>query len=152
MPVFKLRLTTSVSTALPLVPTLPAVTLKLPAVMSTLSLALSPSSKAPATFKVTLWPVAVQLPTVKLLPAPVTVTCTAPPAASVWPTTEPAAPRLTVELALSASILKLLPAPVTAICTAPPAAAVCTDTLPAALKLKTPVLALPSVKALASLR
>ena len=90
-------------------PTLPAVTLRLPAVMSTLSLAPSPSSSAPATFRLTLCTPAFNPPTVK-------------------------SPLLTLKV------------------TAPLAAAVCTATLPPALKFNTPVVALLSVSALASLR
>jgi hypothetical protein len=89
-----------------MVPKLAAWMLKLEAVMSTVA---SPSSTAPAALKVTLWPVAFKLPTVKS-PA-LTPTVTAPEALT-W--------------------VKLV--------------------VPAVLKLSKPVLALVTVKALASFR
>ena len=52
-----------------------------------MSLAPSPSSSAPATLSVTFCVPAWSPPTVKLLPAPVTVICTAPLAAAVCTTT-----------------------------------------------------------------
>jgi hypothetical protein len=72
-----------------LVPKLAAVMLKLAAVMST---AASPSSTAPAALKVTLWPVAVKLPTVKS-PA-LTLTVTALVAVTVVKVVAPPALRL----------------------------------------------------------
>ena len=83
------KVPTSVSSASALVPTLAAVMLRLCAVMS---MAASPSSTAPGVVKVTLWPVAVRLPTVRspalkvTVTAPVAVTLcrfVAPPALSV---------------------------------------------------------------------
>ena len=65
------RLTTSVSKLSVLLPTLAAVMRRDSAVMS---VAVSPSITAPTVLKLTLWPVAVTLPTVKSPALRVTVT------------------------------------------------------------------------------
>jgi hypothetical protein len=72
-----------------LVPTLEALMLKLTAVMS---VAASPSSTAPTVLKLTLWPVALKLPTVKL-PA-LSVTLTAPLEVTLVKTVLPAPVKL----------------------------------------------------------
>jgi hypothetical protein len=102
----KVRLATSVSRLSVLLPTLAAVMLKAWAVMST---PVSPSSTAPVAFKLTVWPVAVKLPTVK----------------------SPAL-KLTVTSPLAVTLVKTV--------------------FPALVKLNKPVLALDTVKALASFR
>jgi hypothetical protein len=68
-----------------LLPTLAAVMFKASAVMST---PVSPSSTAPVALKITFWPVALMLPTVKS-PA-LKVTVTAPVAFTLVKTVEPA--------------------------------------------------------------
>ena len=79
----------SVSRLSLLLPTLAAVMLKDWAVMSVAS---SPSNTAPAALKVTLWPVALKLPTVKS-PA-LTATVTAPVAVTVVKLVAPAVVKL----------------------------------------------------------
>jgi hypothetical protein len=99
-------LSTEVSRLSVLLPTLAAVMLKLSAVMSVVA---SPSSTAPVapTFKLTLWPAAVKLPTVK------------------WP-----ALKATVTEPVAVKLVKLV--------------------APAAFKLNRPVVALATVKVVAS--
>jgi hypothetical protein len=104
VPMFKLSVSTLVSKASVLAPTLAAVMLKDAAVMSVVS---SPSITAPTVLKLTAWLAAARLPTVKLPALKFTVTA---PVAVTW--------------------LKLV--------------------APAPVKLNKPVLALTTVKALAS--
>ena len=82
---FSVRLATSVSRLSALLPTLAAVMRRDSAVMS---VAVSPSITAPTVLKLTLWPVALKLPTVKS-PA-LKFTVTAPVAVTLVKTVAPA--------------------------------------------------------------